>query len=169
MNTLSSRGTIDFAEAFDRCQEDCLDRLINPFMPIVEAIKSITPGQKTIKQHLAVINNLVYGIIQERKERLANGEQFKDLLSRFMDTHNEDGNRLSDKELRDTVINFLLAGRDTTAQALSWTFYNLMLHPRVEKKLREEIDANIRDEHESDSCALYEVVKHMPYAHAVYV
>ncbi|KAI7886269.1 cytochrome P450, partial [Lichtheimia hyalospora FSU 10163] len=167
LNTLSARGTIDFAEAFDRCQDDCLDRLINPFMPIVEAIKSIIPGQKTIKQHLDVINNLVYGIIQERKQRLANGEKFKDLLSRFMDTHNEDGNPLSDKELRDTVINFLLAGRDTTAQALSWTFYNLMLHPRIEKKLRDEITANIRDEHESDSRALYEIVKHMPYAHAV--
>lgn len=70
-------------------------------------------------------------------------------------------------KLRDVVLNFIIAGRDTTAQALSWTFYNLCLHPRIEKKLLEEIKEHITDELEQDSPALYEAIKNMKYAHAV--
>jgi cytochrome P450 len=43
------------------------------------------------------------------------------------------------KVLRDQLVAVLLAGRDTTASTLSWTFYELARHPRVVKKLREEI------------------------------
>ncbi|KAI9488566.1 cytochrome P450 [Zychaea mexicana] len=170
INALKSRGKVPFAASFDECQHDCLDRFINPFMPIVEALKPIIrPGTMTIKQHLKVIDDFAYGIINERRKQLAEGGEFKDLLSRFMNTRNEHGELLSDDELRDTSLNFILAGRDTTAQALSWTFYNLMLHPRVETKLFEEIKAHIRDEHENDSPALYEVIKDkMTYAHAVF-
>ncbi|KAI7876931.1 cytochrome P450 [Lichtheimia hyalospora FSU 10163] len=168
LDSLSSCDKVPFAESFDICQADCFDRLINPFMPVVEVIRAITPGKKTIQDHIDTINEFGYNIISERREQLANGEEFKDLLSRFMNTKNQNGEPLSDSELRDTVINFIVAGRDTTAQALSWTFYNLMLHPRVETKLVEEIHAYIREEHEEDSPALYEAIKKMTYAHAVF-
>lgn len=168
MNALANKGKVPFAASFDECQVDCFERFLNPFLPIREALKPILhPGTMTIKQHLKVVNDFAYSIIQERREQLAKGGEFKDLLSRFMNTKNEHGQPLDDHELRDTVLNFIIAGRDTTAQALSWTFYNLMLYPRVEAKLVEEIQQNIRDEHESDSPALYEVIKGMTYAHAV--
>ena len=67
------------------------------------------------------------------------------------------------------ILNFVIAGRDTTAQALSWTFYNLCNNPRVEYKLLEEIKEHISDEMENDPVALYEAIKDMKYAHAVYV
>ncbi|KAI8144359.1 cytochrome P450 [Fennellomyces sp. T-0311] len=169
IDALKHRGKVPFAASFDECQHDCLDRFINPFMPIFEALKPILyPGKMTIKDHLKVVNDFAYGIINERRKQLAAGEEFKDLLSRFMATHNEQGELLDDEELRDTVLNFIIAGRDTTAQALSWTFYNLMLHRRIEAKLVKEINANIRDEHEKDSVALYEAIKNMTYAHAVF-
>lgn len=93
----------------------------------------------------------------------------RDLLSRFMNATNEHGEPLNNKELRDIVLNFVIAGRDTTAQALSWTFYNLLLHPRVEKKLLEEIQLNITDDLMDNPVALYDAIKKMNYAHAVYV
>lgn len=65
------------------------------------------------------------------------------------------------------MLNFVIAGRDTTAQALSWTFYNLCLHPRVEQKLLEEINEFITDDIKGDSPALFEAIKNMKYAHAV--
>lgn len=86
-----------------------------------------------------------------------------------MNATNEHGEPLNNKELRDIVLNFVIAGRDTTAQALSWTFYNLLLHPRVEKKLLEEIQLNITDELMDNPVALYDAIKKMNYAHAVYV
>jgi len=49
------------------------------------------------------------------------------------------GEELSEDYLRDLVLNFLIAGRDTTAQALSWTIYCLSTHPDVETKVRREI------------------------------
>jgi len=49
------------------------------------------------------------------------------------------GEDLSEDRLRDLVLNFLIAGRDTTAQALSWSIYCLCLHPEVEAKARQEI------------------------------
>lgn len=80
---------------------------------------------------------------------------------------NEKNERLSNKELRDVVLNFVIAGRDTTAQALSWTFYCLLMDPRVEQVLLEEVNANITDDVENDPAALYEVIKGMTYANAV--
>lgn len=55
------------------------------------------------------------------------------------------------KELRDAVVNFMLAGRDTTAQALTWFFYCLMRNSRVEAKLREELQGIHTD---ADSASL---------------
>lgn len=67
------------------------------------------------------------------------------------------------------MLNFVIAGRDTTAQALSWGFYMLLQHERVERKLLKEIQEHITDEIIHDSSALYEAIKNMKYAHALYV
>jgi len=63
-----------------------------------------------------------------------------DLLSMFMSAVTPDGSPLTEQQLVDTVINFIIAGRDTTAQALSWTFYLLLLHPEVQAKLLQEVE-----------------------------
>lgn len=125
------------------------------------------PWKMSIQDHLNVINNFAADVIATRRKQLDEGLEFKDLLSRFMNTRDENGDPLSPKALRDIILNFIIAGRDTTAQALSWTFYNLMLHPRVEKKLLEEIEQYVKPEMENDSPALYEAIKEMKYAHAV--
>jgi fatty acid omega-hydroxylase len=85
-----------------------------------------------------------------------------------MKASNNEGVPLSNDELRDIVLNFVIAGRDTTAQALSWCFYMLTTHPRVEQFLLNEIQEHITDDLLEDSTALYEVIKSkMIYAHAV--
>lgn len=125
------------------------------------------PWRKGPTDHLKVVDDFAFKVIKERRQQMAEGHTFKDLLSRFMNTKGVDGELLDDRGLRDIIINFIIAGRDTTAQALSWTFYNLMLHPRVEKKLVDEIFEHVNADLESDSPALYEAIKNMPYAHAV--
>ncbi|KAG0265249.1 hypothetical protein BGZ95_003379 [Linnemannia exigua] len=67
----------------------------------------------------------------------------KDLMQLFMEATDDNGERLTDDDLKDTLINFVLAGRDTTAQALSWMFYLIhrsQTRKEVLTKLRQEID-----------------------------
>lgn len=130
----------------------------------------LQPWKKSINQHLKTVDTFAYEVIEGRRQQLARGEtHHKDLLSRFMDAHNEKDELLDNKELRDIVLNFIIAGRDTTATALSWTFYMLLLHPRIEKLLLEEIENHITDGLTDRPAELYEVIKGMTYAHAMYV
>jgi cytochrome P450 len=55
-----------------------------------------------------------------------------DLLSRLMLARHEDGTRMSDRQLRDEVMTLYLAGHETTSLTLSWTWYLLAQHRRVE-------------------------------------
>jgi len=57
----------------------------------------------------------------------------------LMNVRDEDGNGMSDKQLRDEVLTFLLAGHETTALALSWTFHLLGQNPGVDEKLHAEL------------------------------
>lgn len=57
------------------------------------------------------------------------------------DSSDEDGKPIGKRELRDHVINTIIAGRDTSAQALSWTMFRLLSDPKLIEVLREEIDS----------------------------
>lgn len=60
--------------------------------------------------------------------------------SMYMALRDENGSPLSKKMLRDAVLNLIIAGRDTTAQALSWLFFRLLQNPSTLKPLQDEID-----------------------------
>ncbi|KAI8339627.1 cytochrome P450 [Chlamydoabsidia padenii] len=168
VNALTTEGKVPFAESFDILQKNSFDRFMNVMEPVNRKFSEFfTPWKTTVAQHQKVINEFAASVIQKRRAQLAAGELHKDLLSRFMETTNENGEPLNDKELRDTIMNFIIAGRDTTAQTVSWLLYNLMLCPEVEEKLLQEIRTHVPDELESDSPALYEAIKEMKYAYAV--
>ncbi|ORX61455.1 cytochrome P450 [Hesseltinella vesiculosa] len=168
IKSLTQGNKVPFAASFDELQLLAFEKFINPFLPMQQAFNRIFhPTQPTVQDHLKVMEEFTTSVIAKRRKELAEGLQTKDLLSRFMSAHNERGEELNDIELRDTILNFIIAGRDTTAQALSWAFYCLAQNPRVEEKLVKEINEHIPDELESDSSALYEAIKEMSYAHAV--
>ncbi|KAI9010411.1 cytochrome P450 [Phycomyces nitens] len=169
LKALTTQGDVPFAVSFDKSQQYSFDRFTNPFIGITNILHSIfKPWEKSIQQHVQTIDDFARNVISQRREELARGQTSNDLLSRFMGAKNENGESLNETELRDIVLNFIIAGRDTTAQALSWTFYNLSLHPRVEEKLLREVNEKIGDEKEHDAQKLYEIVKTMTYAHAVF-
>lgn len=62
-----------------------------------------------------------------------------DLLSRFIELGEDPESKLTDKSLRDVVLNFVIAGRDTTATTLSWAIYMIMSHSHVAEKLYLEL------------------------------
>jgi len=62
-----------------------------------------------------------------------------DLLAHYLKSTDQNGLPFTDKYLRDMLVNFLLAGRDTTAALLTWTSYVLSEHPDHEQKVVDEI------------------------------
>ena len=86
-----------------------------------------------------VVDELVYGII-ERRRRL--GEAHDDVLDMLMNATDASGHhRMSDVDLRDEVTTLVMAGHETTAQALTWTFMLLSQHPEAERRVVEEVRA----------------------------
>jgi cytochrome P450 len=88
----------------------------------------------------------------------------RDLLDLFMAAKTEEGDPLNDAQLRDVVLNFILAGRDTTAQALSWSFWLLSTRPVIQAKLRDEARKVLG----SSRMAAFADMKELVYAHAVF-
>ena len=80
------------------------------------------------------LNEIVYGIVKQRRQQTKD-----DVLSTMLNARDEAGNRLSSKELRDEVMTLLLAGYDTTANALTWTLMLLAQNPEAEAKLITEV------------------------------
>lgn len=101
------------------------------------------PGVAGVKQNVAALDQVVNGLIAERRARRRRGEgEHVDLLDMLMDARDEEtGTGMTDAQLRDEVMTIMLAGHETTALALSWTFYLLAQHPEVRERLEVEVDA----------------------------
>ncbi|HEY0304975.1 MAG TPA: cytochrome P450, partial [Longimicrobiales bacterium] len=119
--------------AFDAVTDEIAARFRRPiFIPDWIPI----PGNVRYNRGVRTLNDLVYRIIREHR---ANGAQGGDLLSMLMQARDEDGNQMNDGQLRDEAVTLLLAGHETTALALSWTWYLLSLHPEADAKLYDEL------------------------------
>jgi len=94
-----------------------------------------TPEALCLKRSISELERKVEGFIASARARQEMGD---DLLSRLMLAQDEDGTRMSNRQLRDEVMTLYLAGHETTALTLTWTWYLLAQHPRVEDKLVSE-------------------------------
>src|SRR6267142_1124355 len=118
------------------------------FNSIAFFLRIPTPTRKLHFLAVQKLNDIVYGLIASGREKLKgteatapNANGARDLLTLLLTARDDDGNSMSDQQLRDEVITLLLAGHETTALNLSWTWYLLAQHPEVEQKLYAELDA----------------------------
>jgi cytochrome P450 len=97
------------------------------------------PSPRNIRAKLGIkrLEKVIYRIIAERR---ANGRDTGDLLSILLHAQDEDGTHMNDRQLRDETITLFLAGHETTANTLAWTWWLLAKNPAVEKKFHEELD-----------------------------
>jgi cytochrome P450 len=97
------------------------------------------PSPRNIRAKLGIkrLEKVIYRIIAERR---ANGRDTGDLLSILLHAQDEDGSHMNDRQLRDETITLFLAGHETTANTLAWTWWLLAQNPAVEKKFHEELD-----------------------------
>jgi cytochrome P450 len=83
---------------------------------------------------------LVYGQIERRRAELArNAPPRQDILAMLLEARDEDGQPMTDRELRDELMTLLVAGHETTATMLCWTMDAILAHPDVEARLRTEL------------------------------
>jgi cytochrome P450 len=89
-------------------------------------------------------DELLYAEIAEHRAN-GNFEQREDILSLLMQARFEDGSEMSDTDLRDQLMTLLLAGHETTATALAWTFDLLLRHPHELGRLRDSLEQGEED------------------------
>ncbi|KAH7664630.1 Abieta-7,13-dien-18-ol hydroxylase protein [Dioscorea alata] len=163
----------NFAKAFDDSSKTILKR----FFDVSWKIKRfLNVGEEAImKKNIKYIDDFVYMLIKKKMEQSANYKDDvmikEDILSRFLMERKKDPSTMSDQYLRDIILNFVIAGRDTTAGTLSWFFYMLCKHPDVQEKVAQEIRETTSTKDETPFCEFSvalteETLNNMQYLHA---
>ena len=110
-------------------------RLIFPYSEYLDKLP--LPGNKRCYDAIDHLDKIIYRLIDERRNSSTKKE---DLLSMLLEAgdEGENGDGMSDKQLRDEALTLFLAGQESTANSLTWAFYLISQHPEVEKKIHEE-------------------------------
>ena len=117
------------------------DRITMPFTWLLEKLP--LPSNYRFRKAKLRLDQTIYRIINERR---ATGEDRGDLLSMLLLAQDVegDGTGMTDEQLRDEAMTIFLAGHETTANALTWTWYLLSQHPDVEARMHAEIDSVLK-------------------------
>ncbi|XP_066340916.1 cytochrome P450 94C1-like [Miscanthus floridulus] len=147
------------ADAFDAATWLCAMRGAAASPLLWKAKRLLNVGsERELRESIALVDELAAAMIRERRKLGVAGSH--DLLSRFMASAGDDAHEVDDKYLRDIVVSFLLAWRDTVSSALTTLFMLLSSNPTVAAAMRAEA---------SDESAplTYERLKRLHYTHAV--
>ena len=120
-----------------------------------------TPKNRRATKEFDFLDSLVYRIIDERKA-LGDSTQRTDLLSMLMAAMDVDGTQMTPRQLRDEIMTLFLAGHETTALTLSWTWYLLSQNSAAEARLHEELDGVL-----GGRLPTVADMEKLPYLHAV--
>jgi cytochrome P450 len=102
-------------------------------------IRLPTPDNLRLRQAVGELDQVVHKIITQRRQQPG---EHDDLIAMLIAARDEDtGEMMDDRQLRDEVMTLLLAGHETTANALTWAWYLLDRNPGVAQKLRQELQS----------------------------
>ncbi|KAF9970489.1 hypothetical protein BGZ73_006801 [Actinomortierella ambigua] len=160
----------EFARALDEMMVLLTERMFDPLWRVTERFTERGRKLQSLQQ---VIHKHAYGVIRERRKHGNEDGSYKpfnvlgdrkDLLEMMLESTDSEGNPLSDDLIKDMVLNFTIAGRDTTAQGLTWLFFSLLkadADKGVLNKLVEEVDTVLQG-----NTPTYETHKHQKWAEA---
>jgi len=130
------------AEAVSRAMTRAIGSPSNMMVPMLKWIEKLPlKGVRAAKAGRAVMHAVVDQVIRERRPSAG---QTDDLLSSLL-VADDQINDASDRQLHDEVMNLLIAGYETTANAMSWAWYLISQHPKVEDCLHQELDRVVGD------------------------
>jgi cytochrome P450 len=120
-------------QAFTALMTPFTDYIYNPVPPL----NFPTPRNRRIQKSIRTLDGVVQDIITDRRQ----GDNKGDLLSMLLLARDEEtGEGMNDRQVRDEVMTLLLAGHETTSNALTWTWYLLSQHPDAESRLHAELE-----------------------------
>ncbi len=132
-----------FSRAFNEAQSLTANRILFPIYKLLGPLAALLPSERRLVAAMRILHDTTTQIVRDFRAATKEGDVSdkvkSSLLARFVD------DKLSDLEIRETVLNFLLAGRDTTATTLTFAIYFVFQMPQVVQKLRAEI-AEVSDE-----------------------
>jgi len=159
VQTMFNRDMHDFTAQFGeemhtilRIGESQIGALPIPdWMPTLPRIKQQNARDKI----LAWIDEII-------AEQMNTPQDYGDLLSMLLATHDEQGNTLTHQQIQDECMTLFIAGHETTAVTLTWAFYLLAQHPDMYAKLQQEVDSVL-----GDALPTLESVRQLPYTEQV--
>jgi cytochrome P450 len=115
---------------------------VNPLTILLIALRRPTRERPTgaLGEALDRMDGLIYEEIARRREE-ADLSQREDIMSLLLQARDEDGQPMTDRELRDELVTLLLAGHETTATSVAWAIERLVRHPDTLQRLVAEIDS----------------------------
>ncbi|XVE52250.1 hypothetical protein DITRI_Ditri02bG0108100 [Diplodiscus trichospermus] len=140
MDWSSNEEGTNFMKAFDDANELLTLRYTDPLWRLKRFLN--IGFEASLRSNIKVIDNFIHKIISTKKKLLATNPDRnikEDILSRFLAEAEKNPETISDQYLRDIILNFLLAGKDTTANTLCWFFYMLCKNPLVQEKVAQEV------------------------------
>ncbi|KAJ3680063.1 hypothetical protein LUZ60_016341 [Juncus effusus] len=160
-----------FSKAFDEANGQILYRYFDIFWKIKRFLN--VGSEAKMKKNIQLIDNFVYGVIDKKTKQLRQVNMEKeDILSRFLIEKEKDSSIFDNKYLRDIILNFVIAGRDTSAGTLSFFFYRLCKHPDIQEKIAREVREATKTENknvEINEFSAYlteDAINNMQYLHA---
>ncbi|PHT47360.1 hypothetical protein CQW23_11568 [Capsicum baccatum] len=170
----SSGDDNEFIKAFDDSNALTYWRYVDPFWKLKRYFN--IGSEFLLKKNIKFIGEFVDELIRTRRKHLEMKQDSmdkEDILSRFLVESKKDPEKMTDQYLRDIILNFMLAGKDSTANTLSWFFYVLCKNPLIQVKIvqeiREVIGNNMKDNGSVDdfvTSITEEVLEKMHYLHA---
>ena len=142
--TLFGTSVGDRAEDVGQALHDVLAVVVDPielFFPFLKRLP--TPQRKRFGRAIDKLDSIMYGVIENR--RRTSSVATNDLLSMLLHAQDEDGTQMSNQQLRDECMTIFLAGHETTALNLSWTWLLLSQNPEAAARLRRELDDVLGD------------------------
>ncbi|KAL8210366.1 hypothetical protein R6Q57_007098 [Mikania cordata] len=146
----SSKEGSTFIKAIDDSNAFIYWRYVDPLWKLKRFLN--IGCEAALRNNIRLINEFVLNLIIKRREQLETNQHYnekEDILSRFLIESKKDA-RMNDKYLMDIILNFILAGKDSSANTLSWFFYMLCKNPLVQEKVVTEIE-NVVGNQENES------------------
>jgi cytochrome P450 len=119
---------------------DSIKALTLPWSRVIEVLP--IPIMRRLRRARERLDRTVYTLIRERR---SGGAQGDDLLSLLVRGSGDGCSPMGDEQIRDEAMTLFLAGHETTATALTWTWFLLAQNPDVEARVHEEVDAVVGD------------------------
>ncbi|GMY09399.1 cytochrome P450 704C1-like [Fagus crenata] len=136
----SSKEGTAFMKAFDDSNALSYWRYVDPFWKLKRFLN--IGSEAVLKKNIKTIDDFVHGVIRTKRNLIEVQQDCndkEDILSRFLVESNRNPEKMNDQYLRDIILSFMIAGKDTSASTLSWFLYMLCKNPLIQEKIAQEV------------------------------